>query len=61
MSLTQLSEQSGKSVQVINWRINKMGMTPEQAVETPSLRQRKDGSDDAGKALHYIQKLKEVM
>ena len=64
-TLTQLSAQSGKSIQTIAWRIHKMGMTPEHAVETPSLRQRKqgrkDGSDDAAKAFHYLQKLNEVL
>ena len=40
-SLVELSELSGLSVQVLSWRIYKMGMTVDKAVRTPLLRNRR--------------------
>lgn len=63
MSLAELSDLCGKSIQVLHWRINKMNMTPQEAATKPMLRMRqgkKPGSNDAGKAAHYAEKLTEI-
>lgn len=41
MTLSEIAERSGLSVQVLSWRIYKMGMSPKEACETPPLRRRK--------------------
>lgn len=40
LTLTQAAEISGHSVQVISWRLNKLGMTLQEAMQTPKLRKR---------------------
>lgn len=41
MTLTEASERSSHSVQVLSWRIYKMGMALKEAMETPKLRNRR--------------------
>lgn len=40
LTLAQAAEASGHSIQVISWRLHKMGMTIEEAMQTPKLRKR---------------------
>lgn len=40
-TIAQAAEKSGHSIQVIHWRINKLGMTMKEAMETPKMRNRR--------------------
>lgn len=40
VTLTEAAERSGHSVQVLSWRIYKMGMSLQEAMQTPKLRKR---------------------
>lgn len=40
ITLAQAADQSGHSIQVIHWRINKLGMSMSDAMNTPKLRKR---------------------
>ena len=45
MTLAEISEHCGLSVQALSWRIYKIGMSAEEAMRTPLLRKRKHGNN----------------